>query len=64
MAAEMLSAAGAQVHIYDAMPSAGRKFLLAGLGGLNLTHAEPFEAFITRFGTRSGHSIVGYRPGT
>ncbi len=53
MAAEMLSAAGAQVHIYDAMPSAGRKFLLAGLGGLNLTHAEPFDTFITRFGTRS-----------
>jgi len=53
MAAEILSAAGANVHVYDAMPSAGRKFLLAGLGGLNLTHAEPFEAFITRFGTRS-----------
>ncbi len=53
MAAEMLSAAGANVHVYDAMPSAGRKFLLAGLGGLNLTHAEPFETFITRFGSRS-----------
>ncbi len=42
MAAEMLSAAGVHVHVYDAMPSVGRKFLLAGLGGLNLTHAEPF----------------------
>lgn len=53
MAAEMLSAAGVQVHLYDAMPSVGRKFLLAGLGGLNLTHAEPFEQFITRYGERS-----------
>ena len=52
MAAEMLSAAGIHAHVYDAMPSVGRKFLLAGLGGLNLTHAEPFEAFITRFGER------------
>jgi predicted flavoprotein YhiN len=38
----VLSAAGA-VHLFDAMPSVGRKFLLAGKGGLNLTHAEPFE---------------------
>ena len=53
MAAEVLSAAGLAVHVYDAMPSAGRKFLLAGLGGLNLTHAEPFETFITRYGERS-----------
>jgi uncharacterized flavoprotein (TIGR03862 family) len=53
MAAEMLSAAGLHVHVYDAMPSVGRKFLLAGLGGLNLTHAEPFETFITRYGERS-----------
>ncbi len=52
MAAEMLSAAGIAVHVYDAMPSVGRKFLLAGLGGLNLTHAEPFEQFITRYGER------------
>ncbi len=50
MAAEMLSAAGVHVHVYDAMPSVGRKFLLAGLGGLNLTHAEPFEDFVTRYG--------------
>jgi uncharacterized flavoprotein (TIGR03862 family) len=53
MAAEMLSAAGVHVHVYDAMPSVGRKFLLAGLGGLNLTHAEPFEKFITRYAERS-----------
>ena len=52
MAAETLSAAGVQAHVYDAMPSVGRKFLLAGLGGLNLTHAEPWEHFITRYGTR------------
>lgn len=53
MAAEVLSAAGVQVHLYDAMPSVGRKFLLAGKGGLNLTHSEPFEIFVSRFGERS-----------
>jgi len=53
MAAEVLSAAGLEVHVYDAMPSVGRKFLLAGLGGLNLTHAEPLEQFVTRYGERS-----------
>jgi len=52
MAAEVLSASGAQVHLYDAMPSVGRKFLLAGRGGLNLTHSEPFELFVSRFGAR------------
>jgi len=52
MAAEVLSASGAQVHVYDAMPSVGRKFLLAGRGGLNLTHSEPFDAFMSRFGER------------
>ena len=53
MAAETLAAAGAEVHLYDAMPSVGRKFLLAGRGGLNLTHSEPFERFVLRFGERS-----------
>jgi uncharacterized flavoprotein (TIGR03862 family) len=53
MAAEVLAAAGVQVHVYDAMPSAGRKFLLAGRGGLNLTHAEPFDTFSTRYGSRA-----------
>ena len=48
-AAEVLSAAGCRVDLYDAMPSCGRKFLLAGRGGLNLTHAEPYERFVTRF---------------
>ncbi|MDM0116168.1 TIGR03862 family flavoprotein [Variovorax sp. J22R133] len=52
MAAETLSAAGAQVHVYDAMASVGRKFLLAGRGGLNLTHSEGFDAFCSRFGDR------------
>ena len=53
MAAEMLSQAGVSVHLFDAMPSVGRKFLLAGKGGLNLTHAEPSPLFNTRFGARS-----------
>jgi uncharacterized flavoprotein (TIGR03862 family) len=52
MAAERLAAAGAEVHLYDAMRSVGRKFLLAGKGGLNLTHSESFEAFVTRYGPR------------
>jgi uncharacterized flavoprotein (TIGR03862 family) len=50
MAAEVLSRAGMSVHLFDAMPSVGRKFLLAGKGGLNLTHAEPLESFVTRYG--------------
>ena len=52
MAAEVLSQAGVAVAVYDAMPSAGRKFLLAGKGGLNLTHSEPAEIFASRFGAR------------
>jgi predicted flavoprotein YhiN len=52
MAAEVLSEAGQEVHVFDAMPSAGRKFLLAGKGGLNLTHSEPFEVFASRYGER------------
>ena len=52
MAADVLSQAGVRVHVYDAMPSAGRKFLLAGKGGLNLTHSEPAEAFASRYGPR------------
>ncbi len=50
MAAEVLAAAGAQVHVFDAMPSVGRKFLLAGKGGLNITHAEALNVFLTRYG--------------
>ncbi|MDE3009473.1 MAG: TIGR03862 family flavoprotein [Pseudomonadota bacterium] len=50
MAAEALSTAGIEVDLYDAMPSPGRKFLLAGIGGLNLTHAEDPAQFCARFG--------------
>lgn len=52
MAAETLAQAGVAVDLYDAMPSVGRKFLLAGRGGLNLTHSEPFERFLGRYGSR------------
>lgn len=52
MAAEVLSAAGLRVEVFDAMPSVGRKFLLAGRGGLNLTHAEAAERFVSRYGAR------------
>ena len=49
MAAEVLSQHGVRADVYDAMPSLGRKFLMAGKSGLNLTHAEPFERFIQRY---------------
>ena len=52
MAAETLAAAGIHADVFDAMPSVGRKFLLAGKGGLNITHSEAFEAFVSRYGTR------------
>ncbi len=51
MAAETLAREGASVTVYDRMPSPGRKFLLAGRGGLNLTHSEAFERFLSRYGT-------------
>ena len=57
MAAEVLSLAGVAVHVYDAMPSVGRKFLLAGKGGLNITHAEPLPLFTGRYGERA-HTIA------
>ncbi len=50
MAAEILANAGCNVTIYDRMPSLGRKFLMAGRGGLNLTHSENLENFISRYG--------------
>lgn len=53
MAAETLATQGYSVDVFDAMPSAGRKFLLAGRGGLNLTHAEPWAAFVSRYGHRA-----------
>ena len=52
MAAETIANAGCQVDVYDAMPSVGRKFLLAGKGGMNLTHSEEESAFLARYGTR------------
>jgi hypothetical protein len=52
MAAEHLAQAGLRVEVFDAMPSVGRKFLLAGKGGMNLTHSEPFERFAARYGAR------------
>ena len=53
MAAEMLAAQGVPVDVYDAMPSVGRKFLMAGKGGMNITHSEGAEAFLGRYGTRA-----------
>jgi uncharacterized flavoprotein (TIGR03862 family) len=53
MAAEVLAQAGCGVDLYDAMPSVGRKLLLAGKGGLNLTHGEPAAAFIARYAERA-----------
>jgi uncharacterized flavoprotein (TIGR03862 family) len=52
MAAEVIRAHGVALAVYDAMPSVGRKFLMAGRGGLNLTHSEPFEKFISHYGNR------------
>jgi hypothetical protein len=52
MAAEVISAGGVKVDVYDSMPSLGRKFLMAGKSGLNLTHSEPFEQFVSRYGKR------------
>jgi len=52
MAAQTLVEGGATVQLFDAMPSVGRKFLLAGKGGLNLTHSEPADAFAGRYGAR------------
>src|SRR6185437_16969791 len=50
MAAEVRAQGGARVAVFDAMPSAGRKFLMAGRGGLNLTHSEPLPQFLARYG--------------
>jgi hypothetical protein len=52
MAAEVLSHVGVKVDLYDAMPSVGRKFLMAGKGGLNISHAEAFDAFLSRYAQR------------
>ena len=52
MAAEILSAHGVKVDVYDSMPSVGRKFLMAGKSGLNITHSDPFDVFLARYGKR------------
>lgn len=65
MAAETLSRGGAAVTVYDAMPSAGRKFLMAGRGGLNLTHSEPLPEFLKRYGAaeaRLAPSVSAFTP--
>lgn len=55
MAAEVLAQSGAGVIVYDSMPSVGRKFLMAGRGGLNLTHSEPLPQFLSRYGSAMPH---------
>lgn len=55
MAAEVLIEAGLKVDLYDAMPSVGRKFLMAGKGGMNISHSEPFEKFLSRYGARRAY---------
>jgi uncharacterized flavoprotein (TIGR03862 family) len=66
MAAEVLAKGGARVTVFDAMPSAARKFLMAGRGGLNLTHSEPLPDFLARYGAaeaRLAPAIAGFTPG-
>ena len=67
MAAEVLAQGGASVTIHDAMPSAGRKFLMAGRGGLNLTHSEPLPQFLARYRQAMPHlaaAIEAFPPST
>ena len=67
MAAERLAAAGSSVTVVEQMPSPGRKFLLAGRGGLNLTHSEPLPAFLERYGAvddRLVRAIEAFDPST
>lgn len=65
VAAETLAQGGAAVTIFDRMPSPARKFLMAGRGGLNLTHSEPLPAFLARYGTAAEHlkpAIAAFPP--
>jgi len=65
MAAEVLAQAGCAVSVYERMPSVGRKLLMAGRGGLNLTHSEPLEAFLPRYGAaaaRLGPPVEAFPP--
>ena len=66
MAAEVLSACGHAVTVLEAMPTIGRKFLLAGKSGLNITHSEPYARFASRFGAASGRlaaALDAFTPG-
>lgn len=56
MAAERLAQSGLSVVVHERMPSVGRKFLMAGRGGLNLTHSEPLDGFLNRYGLARGHA--------
>jgi len=65
MAAERIAAAGRTVHVFDRMPTPARKLLLAGRGGLNLTHSEPLDRFVTRYGEREAFFravLAGFTP--
>ncbi|MDP4822389.1 MAG: TIGR03862 family flavoprotein, partial [Aestuariivirgaceae bacterium] len=65
MAAERLAEAGLAVTVFDRMPSVARKFLLAGRGGLNLTHSEPLPQFLARYGAESEwvkRHVDGFKP--
>jgi predicted flavoprotein YhiN len=56
MAAEVLRRRRVAVTVYERMPTPGRKLLIAGRGGLNLTHSEPFDRFVSRYGGASGQA--------
>ena len=58
MAAEVLANAGVSVDVYESMPTLGRKFLRAGLGGLNITHSEAFEKFCLRYGDKKNEMQI------
>src|SRR5688572_8666108 len=63
MAAEVLGRAGAQVTVYEQMPTVGRKLQVAGRGGLNLTHSEPTDRFLDRYGAardRLASAVTGF----
>ena len=65
MAAEVIAGAGVAVEVCDAMPSVGRKFLMAGRGGMNITHSEAPDAFVARYGDRApqmGHLLAAFGP--
>jgi len=65
IAAEVAAQGGARVTVFDRMPAAGRKFLLAGRGGLNLTHSEPLDGFLARYGAATPHlraAIAAFPP--